>query len=259
MGVFKKLKEVLFDVEEELPVITKEEIEPKVEENPIKEIKIPKEEIEKPVQKKETNFNFPIDDFEDEIPPKREKKDYSFADEFDYRDVRRSSKFEEPIRKKDDYDYDRRNYKEAPKENKPFKPSPVISPVYGILDQNYTKDDVIVKTDVGIKNNDLDEALKKAYGIKKQIKNDIDEEFEEPLKTLDDILTTKEEKVSAIKKTKTRVTEEVSEIVPIKVPKEEATEEIPEEKANLEATLETDLFNLIDSIYESRNNEEEEE
>lgn len=61
--------------------------------------------------------------------------------------------------------------KEEPRKkepSKPFKPTPIISPVYGILDQNYTKDDVIVKTDMGVKAPDLDEVRKKAYGVEEK-------------------------------------------------------------------------------------------
>lgn len=74
MSVFKKLKDVLFDVEEEeIPVITKEEKkpvreEPKREANPIKEVKMPKEEV---IPTRSSSFNFPLDDFEEEKPKTR--------------------------------------------------------------------------------------------------------------------------------------------------------------------------------------------
>lgn len=74
MSVFKKLKDVLFDVEEEeIPVITKEvkkpiREEPKREVNPIKEVKMPKEEV---IPTRSSNFNFPLDDFEEEKPRTR--------------------------------------------------------------------------------------------------------------------------------------------------------------------------------------------
>ena len=48
-------------------------------------------------------------------------------------------------------DRDPNRYKiEEPHGKKPFRPSPVISPVYGILDKNYSKDDIVDKKD-GIK------------------------------------------------------------------------------------------------------------
>ena len=92
MSVFKKLKDVLFDIEEEeIPVITKDEEDE--EENPIKEIKVPKEEFHEErviEQKKETKFNFPLDDDFDEIVPSRSKRDY-----FDDEDLNLRSSFKD--------------------------------------------------------------------------------------------------------------------------------------------------------------------
>lgn len=50
-----------------------------------------------------------------------------------------------------------------------FKPTPIISPIYGILDKNYHKDEVIDRKDkpasyVSRKNADLDSVRRKAYG-----------------------------------------------------------------------------------------------
>ena len=51
-----------------------------------------------------------------------------------------------------------------------FKPTPIISPIYGILDQNYTKDEIVEKKDirpssyVSRKNVDLDSVREKAFG-----------------------------------------------------------------------------------------------
>lgn len=50
-----------------------------------------------------------------------------------------------------------------------FKPTPIISPIYGILDKNYRKDEVIDRKDkpasyVSRKNADLDSVRRKAYG-----------------------------------------------------------------------------------------------
>lgn len=51
-----------------------------------------------------------------------------------------------------------------------FKPTPIISPIYGILDQNYTKDEIIEKKEarpssyVSRKNVDLDSVREKAFG-----------------------------------------------------------------------------------------------
>ena len=202
MSVFKKIKDVLFDIEEEEEIVEVKREKKVIEDNPIKEIKIPKDsdfvqtnEVDLP--KKTNNFNFPLD-FEDEIPVRKESSKSlsepsrrSFYDD-DY-DIPRRNKSDyivkEPERKKEEVrDYSK--YLQPKKEEKKiFTPSPVISPVYGVLNQNYTKDDVIVKTDVGVKSPSLDEVRKKAYkNINKPVVEKEIDEFEEPLKTLDEIL-----------------------------------------------------------------------
>jgi len=54
--------------------------------------------------------------------------------------------------------------------DKGFQPTPIISPIYGVLDKNYHKDEVIDKKDrpssyVSKKNVDLDSIRQKAYGM----------------------------------------------------------------------------------------------
>ena len=52
-----------------------------------------------------------------------------------------------------------------------FKPSPIISPIYGILDKNYKKEDVVQKKDIRITTNytrsnvNVDDVRNKAYGV----------------------------------------------------------------------------------------------
>ena len=276
MGVFSKLKDVLFDIEEEneIPVITKEE----KDDSPIKEVKMPKEEIEdkfEPLEeiakeKPKKEFNFPLDDdFEEEIPSRSLRSNNSFFDEEFTRKSDLNVKSEKSTKKYDDYkyDYSRLNIKESKKEDtKSFKPSPVISPVYGILDTNYTKDDVIVKND-GSKRKEvtpnLDEVRKRAYGKKKEEKVEETEEIES-LKKIDDILI--EDQTEEIPKIK-----EVNDmpILDKKTPIGVYDDELPDEPYADEIindneeeptnNLETDLFNLIDSMYEEKNERDEQE
>ena len=62
-----------------------------------------------------------------------------------------------------------------------FTPSPIISPIYGILDKNYRKEDVVQKKEVRLSssysrsNLNLDDVRKKAYGT--TIKEDLEREF----------------------------------------------------------------------------------
>lgn len=253
MSVFKKLKDILFDVEEDIPVIEKKEKHQtefkKIEDNPIKEIKIPQNEMPIRETKIETSFNFPLDF--DEKPQTRTKRN---IDDYDLD----HPKFESPKTNIDKGYMSSYSETKTKEPVKPFKPSPVISPVYGILDQNYTKNDVIIKTDMGVKGPNLDEVRRKAYGIsssKKETKNvnkEIDE-FTEPLKGLDEILIEKEkketEKIEIIKE------KEVINILDEELPVEPFKGLVEEEE---ESTLETDLFNLIDSMYENRKEKEEE-
>ncbi len=59
--------------------------------------------------------------------------------------------------------------------NKTFTPSPIISPVYGILDKNYTKDDIVDKKD----------GLKREKIVKPPVKKDVGKTIEEAEKELE--------------------------------------------------------------------------
>lgn len=66
-----------------------------------------------------------------------------------------------------------------------FKPSPIISPIYGILDKNYKKEDVVSKKEVRLtssyarENLSVEDVRKKAYG---NLSDDIAKELDEPKK-----------------------------------------------------------------------------
>jgi len=63
-----------------------------------------------------------------------------------------------------------------------FKPSPIISPIYGILDKNYKKEDVVPRKDIRITssytrtNVSLDDIRNKAYGKEKEEEKTISKE-----------------------------------------------------------------------------------
>lgn len=275
MSVLKKIKDVLFDIEEEeetTPIINKSN--PVIDKNPIKEVKMPnepKDRATETIDEPKNNFNFPMD-FEDEIPTRREtirseSKNYNsttrslFDDDFDTpRRNREEYIVKEPERKNDaPRDYSKYLQPKREEKRKQFTPSPVISPVYGVLNQNYTKDDVIVKTDTGVKSPSLEEVRKKAYEKKRKLEKQKEEdEFEEPLKTLDEILinnpvveepTLEEEILPEIEENNNLEINEHNNII------DELSEETNE--INEEDTLEKDLFNLIDSMYEEKDGEEE--
>lgn len=73
------------------------------------------------------------------------------------------------------------------KEKPTFKPTPIISPIYGILDKNYSKDDIVERKESKEKNNvtrndKFDEVRNKAYGNK--LENDLENTIYDKTETL---------------------------------------------------------------------------
>ena len=62
--------------------------------------------------------------------------------------------------------------------NRKFKPSPVISPVYGVLDKNYKKEDIVIRNEEK-KIIDVDSVRKKAFGT---LEDDIEKTLNTPVK-----------------------------------------------------------------------------
>ena len=190
---------------------------------------------------------------------------------------------------------------------KKFRPSPVISPVYGILDKNYRKDDFLpTSSSEGTlpKIMDVESVRKKAFGtleeeienklkekeedidknktigelIEEDIKNSIEEEEIPHYKTeeikITNFLDEDEESIddaidNSVEDEASPLEEEVSLKEPeiVEEPEEELKEEVPLEETPKEdensestdlnkeenvgdTTLESDLFDLIDSMYE---------
>ena len=214
MKLLDKLKNALFEEEyvevEEKPkkktqnkVIKKELPKEKTEEKPIaKKIVLPERQ-----EVKITNHEDVREEIEEEKIIEEEKKEYKFPmvsdNEFI---VEETNKFEQP---KVDYIVEQKevkdNYKgyhqtskqpklygiddipipepeygtyEKKEDRTYFRPSPIISPIYGILDKNYKKEDVVPKREVRLtssysrENLDLDAVRNKAYGT---LSNDIED------------------------------------------------------------------------------------
>ena len=95
------------------------------------------------------NFKFPIIFEEEDF--KEEKKKSRSINVLE----RENTKYETEIKR------------DIKSQKKTFKPSPVISPVYGVLDKNYTKDEISSKN--GLLSDysdkvDIDSVINKAYG-----------------------------------------------------------------------------------------------
>ena len=290
MGLLDKVKGILFDEEEiEIPEIKKDNIKKEhieEEENPIREIKIPKDDFSDREYKSETTFTFPID-FEDEepVPIKVEEKPKQ----------PRYEEYKQPVRnEKRDYS-DFLNKRDTKKQ---FKPTPIISPVYGVLDQNYKKEDVIIKKDIlrSPKELTLEEVRKRAFGsledeleqnlttdtkeikIKEELKikkeTKIETKVEEPvdkLKTIGELIEEDnsrldipeidgifDSEVEYNNDSATDIEEPKNSIEDLLSHNEEPEEEIiieekiePEEDNDIDDE-EADLFSLIDSMYEEK-------
>lgn len=168
-------------------------------------------------------------------------------------------------------------------EKKSFKPSPIISPVYGILDKNYKKDEISAKVVTNPYKSDkvtVDDIRNKAFGtledelesnlldnhdniepkedlgidifdeLQKEEKNNITEELEkqkQQIEEINEIIKTNvnpEDKKVTSRKIDNILEEldEIEELIPNKDKKEEKNDDLEE----------GDLFNLIDSMYEKR-------
>lgn len=189
MKLFEKVKNMFTEeVEEEVkveqvPSKQKREVAFSDSIDSFDDVKVEKEEIKKPVFFTDHDFedmnNYQKNRFDDSFdkynePRKIEKRtdsergaySKSYLDTVDYRDDRDEEyKNVYGSNKKTSYT---ETYKEKEKkEERVFKPTPIISPVYGILDKNYHKDDIVTKKEVSYTPVDglsVDTVRKKAYG-----------------------------------------------------------------------------------------------
>lgn len=299
MGLLNKLKNVLFEEEEieetveepKVKTISKNTMEiPKITKEPKKEKYDFEEETDRELFKAEKTFDFPVfdeEEFDDFVPKKKEELPRTYERETEKRRV--TNNFNNSRRK--DYTSTRivKNINETPK--KAFKPSPVISPVYGILDKNYKKEDVITRDEMDQKKTiklDVDSVRKKAFGtleedLQSTLSEPIDKFYKEVKK--EEIIDNEEKEITNLEELLDKtidaeidVTKEME--IPSRVEKanyeedlleetikaDEVIEEdikkiVPEEVEDKQDeisndTLENDLFELIDSMYENREDEE---
>ena len=167
MGLLDKLKDMFFEeeVEEELDdtktLARKVEIPKKVEEEPKKEeesmiipekviikpkeeekIELKREEKKEEIKKEVNNANNKFSMFEEEDfvfnsePEERREEKRPL-----YPEHKEESYAESMRRENNNYGYTKTYYES--RETKTFTPTPIISPVYGILDKNYKKEEVV--------------------------------------------------------------------------------------------------------------------
>lgn len=287
MGIFNKIKGILFEEIEEdevvrevkkeaKPIAEKIEpvktVEPEVKETP-RVVSVPKEPVrpasavkkedsidhinERELFKSDNTFNFPDFDEEEFSSLSRVQKTKQPTNVLEYEKKKKTEK------KYDLGRYERIERTEVV-EKKKFKPSPIISPVYGILNEDYKPEDIKSKpVEEDVDALDYASVRKKAF------------EEVEPVTTYYEestVVKIKDDEEERLKKVKTidELLEDTSDIViktddvPEEVPEVETYESIDEELNDLEPsvqektpdfeedTLENDLFDLIDSMYDNR-------
>ena len=211
MGLMDKLRD-MFTEEVEEPFAEEEE--------PIKKEVI---QVEIPAPKKKEVPEEVEEEIEEKPVKKMDKPAPIFFDDTDF--VGLDAPKPKPKAQKTSF-YEKPK-KEEKVESKKFKPTPIISPVYGVLDKNYHKEDIKTKNNTGNStyHNDkevsIDNIRKKAYGT-------LEDELEVTLFGEPENVEEKIEK------------DDIDMF-------DELLEEPKEEIKNID---DSDLFNLIDSMYE---------
>jgi len=146
-----------------------------------KKVEIPKEEQkneEKVMPKRETKINteliFDDDDFILETKPKEKKEEkVSRSNPSLYKTREEKFEYKKEEVKKEEIKIETPKAKvvyqsKVEEKSKVFKPSPIISPIYGILDKNYRKEEVKENTEIRLSTRpsrmDLDSVRNKAFG-----------------------------------------------------------------------------------------------
>ena len=285
MGVFNKLKSIFYDevvVEDETQELDKVS-------------KIVKKETSKDEAPKVEELKFktvemdPIDE-EDEEEVETKKEDTK-ADVLNDRDLFRSERTFNFV----DFTDDEVEEKPAPRRNvldesprimrsteparddtpKVFKPTPVISPIWGVLDKDYKKDEIkerpLSNESFTSSVTDYDNVRRKAYGtleddledtLNKVTTDEIKEELEKE-ESDSELMDARTAKIEDLIGKIDEATEELDKNMSIEeaennVKLENFDDEDEDDEKDLtdktltDSTLEHDLFNLIDSMYDDK-------
>ena len=246
MGLLDKVKN-LFTEEVEVEV---EEPKKEKKKEIQREKKVP-EEIQKEVIQVE--IPSPVLPKEEPVEEKKEEYKFPFFDDNDFDTIEVRKRREEKKERKEVYN--------PPKEEKKvFKPSPIISPVYGFLDKNYQKDEIVQKkNDYNPRKATVDEIRDRAYGS-------LESDIETTLFGENRVLFDEENKKDAFEDDiKTEAKEEYEDNLTEEKPRHESTSKDDDLTDLLEAEMaktekkekkkprkisDKELFNLIDSMYE---------
>lgn len=281
MGFINKIKNFFYDEEE-----VEEEVTPKKVEQVKKKKHVIEDDREEQVSERELfrserTFNFPVDVEEEDFKPVttriKEEKNVNNNNIEVHKEYKSSRK--EEVRKP--YSY----IKPEKKEEKKFKPTPVISPVFGILDENYKAEPSVNSLEETREFNisrrvTFDEIHRKAYGNPKVIKPNMDDEQDEDIEEREDVKSIfynlkdeteiEKEDIDDSSDDEIKITYndvdfddednndeiEVPKISRIK--KNVEKDDTDNDDDILSETKEQDLFNLIDNMYNSDEEEEDE-
>lgn len=292
MGLLNKIKGILFEEVEEDEVVSTPKSE---EKKPIAEKIEPQRKVEEPVEKSVPKVTAPVKETKTENLNERDlfKSDnISPFFDFDEEEFSNMSRVQKPKttnvmeyerKKRVEKRYDMGNFSKIERtevvEKKKFKPSPIISPVYGILNEDYKPEDIKSKTDNVVNTGlDFNSVRKKAFGeetlgepeatyyeesVTVKVKEN-EEEKQQKVKTIDELLEDTsdvtidvDEKNSVKDKNDIKATDEVADYERIDKDLEEVTAKCDVNKTEMrkvedDDTLENDLFDLIDSMYDNR-------
>ena len=292
MGLLNKIKGILFEEVEEDEVVSTPKSE---EKKPIAEKIEPQRKVEEPVEKSVPKVTAPVKETKTENLNERDlfKSDnISPFFDFDEEEFSNMSRVQKPKttnvmeyerKKRVEKRYDMGNFSKIERtevvEKKKFKPSPIISPVYGILNEDYKPEDIKSKTDNVVNTGlDFNSVRKKAFGeetlgepeatyyeesVTVKVKEN-EEENQQKVKTIDELLEDTsdvtidvDEKNSVEDKNDIKATDEVADYERIDKDLEEVTAKCDVNKTEMrkvedDDTLENDLFDLIDSMYDNR-------
>ena len=275
MGFFDKVKN-MFTEEVEDDEVKVEQIKSDVKKVSIESPNVKQED--EMTNQRLRNFGA-LDDYSNSKQEDKIKKPVFFTDK-DFDDLLSKPKKEENKEiyretSKNNYSVKSENKKEE--ERKIFKPTPIISPVYGILDKNYHKEDIVSKNNTPTRTSadglSVDSVRNKAYGtLEEELENTLfgqnsilfnDKTEEDNTKEENDFFDELEKEaqpdiLDELKDDSDYVDPSIEELDEITMDIEKELDSILNKKTKKENTInesndnlnEEDLFELIDSMYE---------
>lgn len=253
MGLFDKVKNLFteeVEVEEEVKPVKKPEIKKEEIKKEMIQVEIPSPVKETRSEKHEKEI------IETEIKEvKKEEKKFPFFDDNDFNTL---DEIKVPKKEEKKTSYRNEVYNPPKEEKKVFKPSPIISPVYGIMDKNYQEEKMRKEESTyNAKEASIDEIRNRAYG---SLESDIETTlfgkkrvlFEEENQTNEEVNDEQFGSNTIGEKPRHAGTKESDDLADlISAEMEEDTPKTNEDSKKTPRKIsDSELFSLIDSMYE---------